>query len=341
MRRLIAPLLLAALLLAGCGAAKEQSSAELHSSDLFAMDTYMTLQVYGKEELLRQGEELILDLERRLSVTSADSEIAAINRDEQGPVSEDTEVLLERALELCERTGGALDLSVYPVVRAWGFTTGDYKVPEQAELDALLERVDYTKIQLEDGFVTLADGMEIDLGSVTKGYASSQVISLWREKGVTSALLNLGGNVHALGAKPDGSPWRVAIQDPFGDSYLGVLEIEDKAVITSGGYERFFEQDGETYWHIIDPATGRPARSGLTSVTVIGEDGLVCDALSTALFVMGLGKAAQLWVQSGDFEAVFVTSDGAIYITQGLEDSFSPVENYANMEVMVISRGQN
>ena len=341
MRRLIAPLLLATLLLTGCGAAKEQPSAELNSSELFAMDTYMTLQIYGGEDLLHQGEALILEMEARLSVTDAASEIAVLNRDGRGPVSPDTAALLSAALELCRRTDGALDLSVYPVVRAWGFTTGDYRVPEQEELDALLERVDYTKIRLEDGFVSLTDGMEIDLGSVAKGCASSRVTQLWRENGVTSALLNLGGNVHALGAKPDGSPWRVAIQDPFGNGNVGVLEITDKAVVTSGGYERYFEQDGETYWHIIDPATGRPARSGLTSVTVIGEDGLVCDALSTSLFVMGLDKAARLWAESEDFEAVFVTEDGRIHITQGLEGSFSPIEAYAGAEVMVINRGQN
>ena len=338
MRRLFVPFLLTALLLTGCNNGQTPSSDGPHSSELFAMDTYMTLQVYGDEDLLRQGEELILDLERRLSVTSGDSEIAVINRDGQGPVSEDTAVLLGRTLELCARTGGALDLSIYPVVRAWGFTTENYRVPEQAELDGLLAHVDYTKISLNNGVVQLEDGMEIDLGSVTKGYASSQVTSLWRESGVTSALLNLGGNVHALGAKPDGSPWRIGIQDPLGEGNLGVLEIVDKAVITSGGYERYFEQDGETYWHIIDPATGRPARSGLISVTIVGEDGLLCDGLSTSLFVLGLDGAARLWSQSDDFEAVFVTDDGGLYITQGLEDSFTPIADYADADVMVIRR---
>ena len=117
---------------------------------------------------------------------------------------------------------------------------------------------------------------------MAKGYTSNALIALLRENGVASALLNLGGNVHALGGKPDGSPWRVGIQAPQGDGYFGVLEIRDQAVITSGGYERYFERDGNTYWHILDPATGYPAKSGLLSVTIVGDDGVVCDGLSTA-----------------------------------------------------------
>jgi thiamine biosynthesis lipoprotein len=255
-------------------------------------------------------------------------------------VSQHTAQLLTAALGLCDRTNGALDLSIYPVVRAWGFTTGSYQVPDEETIDTLLSNVDYTQIGFdsETSLVTLPEGMEIDLGSVAKGYTGDLVCDLLRENGVTSALLNLGGNVQAVGAKPDGSPWRIAIQDPTGEDYLGVLEVENQAVITSGGYERYFEEDGVTYWHIIDPATGSPAHSGLISVTIVGDQGVVCDGLSTSLFVLGLEDAAELWRESDDFEAIFVSEDGSITITGGLADVFTPLGSYADEKVTVLER---
>ena len=206
------------------------------------------------------------------------------------------------------------------------------------EAQALLAHVDYTKIDFDrkQSAVTLPPDMEIDLGSVAKGYTGDQILSLLREADVTSALLNLGGNVQALGSKPDGSPWRIGVQNPLGDGYIGVLEVTDQAVITSGGYERYFVEDGKTYWHIIDPATGAPAHSGLISVTIIGGSGLMCDGLSTALFVMGLEDAAQFWRETGNFEAVFVTEDGQITITEGLTDRFSLEDESPFDEVAVL-----
>lgn len=348
MKKVIIPLILSIILLTSCAAVQEDGTASNTSVQptepdiayLFAMDTYMELRVYGGGELLDKAEELILDLESKLSVTGENSEIYALNSSGGKQVSEDTAELLRDALALCGRTNGALDISIYPIVRQWGFTTGSYRVPSDGEITELLQYVDYTGVSIsDDDTVTLKSGMEIDLGSVAKGCAGNKVVELFRENGVTSALLNLGGNVQALGTKPDGSPWRVAIQDPLGAGNLCVLDIDNKAVITSGGYERYFEQDGKTYWHIIDPKTGAPADSGLVSVSIVGEDGLTCDALSTALFVMGLEEAAELWRGSDDFEAVFVTSDGEIYITEGLEDIFTPADSYKNAEVRVIRRG--
>ena len=333
----ISAMLSALLFLTGCSA---ESSPEPVQGTFFAMDTMMDFTIYGESGLIDQSESLIASLESLVSVTDADSELYAINQTGSGMLTEEASSLMKQALEICRRTDGALDLSIYPIVRAWGFTTGSYQVPDEAEIQALLPLVDYRKIQYDaaTGTVTLPEGMEIDLGSVAKGYAGQLVAQMLRDNGVESALLNLGGNVQTVGAKPDGSPWQIGIKDPQGEDAMMVLSVEDQAVVTSGGYERYFEQDGQTYWHIMDPSTGHPADSGLISVTIVGDEGVVCDGLSTALFVMGLEKAADLWAQSGDFEAVFVTASGEVYITEGLRDRFALTEQYADTPVSVIER---
>lgn len=334
---LSAALLSAAFLLTGCSGAPAQ---EPETATFFAMDTAMDFTVYGDAALLDEAETLIGSLEEQVSVTDEHSDIYAIDHTGSGSLSGNAAELMEQALELCRRTGGALDISVYPIVRAWGFTTGSYQVPDEETIQSLLPLVDYTQIQYDaaTGVVTLPEGMEIDLGSVAKGYAGQLAAQMLREHGVQSALLNLGGNVQTVGAKPDGSPWQIGIKDPQGEDAMMVLSVEDQAVVTSGGYERYFEQDGQTYWHIMDPSTGHPADSGLISVTIVGDEGVVCDGLSTALFVMGLEKAADLWAQSGDFEAVFVTASGEVYITEGLRDHFALTERYADTPVSVIER---
>ena len=338
MKKYFIPAMLSALLfLTGCSA---ESSPEPVQGTFFAMDTMMDFTIYGESGLIDQSESLIASLESLVSVTDADSELYAINQTGSGTLTGKASSLMEQALEICRRTDGALDLSIYPIVRAWGFTTGSYQVPDEAEIQALLPLVDYRKIQYDaaTGTVTLPEGMEIDLGSVAKGYAGQLAAQMLREHGVQSALLNLGGNVQTVGTKPDGSPWQIGIKDPQGEDAMMVLSVEDQAVVTSGGYERYFEQDGQTYWHIMDPSTGHPADSGLISVTIVGDEGVVCDGLSTALFVMGLEKAADLWAQSGDFEAVFVTASGEVYITEGLRDRFALTEQYADTPVSVIER---
>ena len=334
---LSAALLSAAFLLTGCSGAPAQ---EPETATFFAMDTAMDFTVYGDAALLDEAETLIGSLEEQVSVTDEHSDIYAIDHTGRGSLSGNAAELMEQALELCRRTGGALDISVYPIVRAWGFTTGSYQIPDEETIQSLLPLVDYTQIQYDaaTGVVTLPEGMEIDLGSVAKGYAGQLAAQMLRNSGVESALLNLGGNVQTVGAKPDGSPWQIGIKDPQGEDAMMVLSVEDQAVVTSGGYERYFEQDGQTYWHIMDPSTGHPADSGLISVTIVGDEGVVCDGLSTALFVMGLEKAADLWAQSGDFEAVFVTASGEVYITEGLRDRFALTEQYADTPVSVIER---
>lgn len=328
--------------LTSCGSnldAKANGDTDKVESSFFAMDTSMEFSIYGDEKLLDEGEKILKDLADQVSVTDENSEIYKINKEGKGKITGKGAELMEKSLELCKATDGALDISIYPIVRQWGFTTDNYKVPTDESIKKILQSVSYKKIKYnkKSKTVTLDKNMEIDLGSVAKGYGGKLVADYFREKGVTSGILNLGGNVQTIGAKPDGSPWKVAIKDPQDQSNMAVLSVKDKCVITSGGYERYFEEDGKTYWHIMDPATGKPANSGLLSVTIVGDDGLVCDGLSTSLFIMGLDKAVEFWKQNGNFEAVFVDTKGEIYITEGLKETFALTQSHSHKKVSVIS----
>lgn len=194
----------------------------------------------------------------------------------------------------------------------------------------------YELIEQKENSVIIPDGTQLDFGAVAKGYTGDRVSALMKEEyGVTSALLNLGGNVQAIGRKPDGTPWRIGIRDPYGEDMLGTLEVEDAAVITSGGYERFFAgEDGTIYWHIIDPSTGYPADSGLLSVTVTGQEGTVCDALSTALFVMGADSATAYWKAHAGFDMILVTEQEEIYVTEGIAEQFEITSTQFSIKIL-------
>ena len=323
-----------ALLLCGCG----KTVPEEHSTSLFAMDTYMELKVWTSDDgtALDAAAERVAELEKTFSVNIENSDIYRINSAQGAPVQvcPETETVIRRAKEISEESGGALAISIYPVLQAWGFTTQEMHVPDAGQLEALLPLVDDRKIRLDGDTVTVPAEMQLDLGSVAKGYTGDEIIRIMREAGAESGIISLGGNVQALGAKPDGSPWKVGIVNPFSpDEQLGVVEVKDRAVITSGNYERYFEENGRRYWHILDSADGCPAENGLVSVTVIGDSGLDCDALSTALFVEGTERAAEHWRRRQDFEMLLVTDDGRILLTEGVSATFS---NQSGMPVEVI-----
>lgn len=181
--------------------------------------------------------------------------------------------------------------------------------------------------------------MQLDLGAVGKGYTGDIIAGLLKEQGVASALLDIGGNIQMAGTKPDGSRWRLGIQNPFGEGSLGVLECGDGAVVTSGNYERYFiGGDGKQYGYIMDPATGYPAESGLASVSIIAKEGRLCDALSTAIYVMGLDKATGYWKENSGFEMLLVTDENEIYLTEGIRNNFTPHDNFRDSEIHIIER---
>ena len=314
-----------------CGSQPQQSESVMSEKDVFAMDTFMTMKAYGtdSDKALEKAEKRIIQLEDELSVTKTDSDISRINSagGEDVEVSDDTAVLVKAAQDYGKLTNGALDVTVYPVLAEWGFTTGEYHIPDEDTIKSLLENVGYENISLSGNTVQIPPEYQIDMGALAKGYTGDMIMDIFRENGVTSGIISLGGNIQTIGKKPDGSQWRVSVRDPFSpDDNLCILEISDKAVITSGNYERFFTgDDGKNYWHIIDPNDGYPADNGLVSVTIIGENGLMCDALSTALFSAGTEKAKTYWKEHGDFDMVLVTDDKHIIYTDGLSGSFENV----------------
>lgn len=329
MKRIMAAFVICLLGLTACG----RETAET-TQNIFAMDTYMTLTAYGSHGK-KAVEEAVKEIERLdalLSTGKSDSEVAALNRETEAFLSEDTANLWEKSTEVFAKTKGAFDVTVYPVMRAWGFTDGAYRVPEKEELQRLLQKVDSSAAvyDAEIKKLTLPKDVEIDFGGIAKGYTAEQVTRIMQENGVKSALINLGGNVKLLGGKPDGEPFHIAVQSPEHDgNYLGILHIKDMAAVTSGGYERNFVSDGVTYHHIIDPDTGYPADNGLCSVTIVSKDATLADAYSTALFVMGTQDAVSFWkAHTEEFDAVLWTTDGELLITEGLEPVFSSSREY-------------
>lgn len=295
------------------------------------MDTIMDLKIYSEnEEALTNAENEIKRIDALFDRGNPESEIFKINSEKNAIVSEETAALIKNTVSLSERTNGAFDITTAPLSDLWGFYGGSFRVPSDSEISKTLKNIGYGQIKIDGSTVSIPEGFSVDLGAVAKGYASDRAAGVLRDCGVSSAIISLGGNVHALGSKPDGTAWNVGITDPFDKSSLtGSVNVRDKAVVTSGGYQRYFEQDGVKYHHIIDPKTGKSADSRLSSVTIIADSGTTADALSTALFVMGLDKSAELWRQSGGFEAVFVDTNGSVYVTAGIADSFKSEQKFS------------
>ena len=308
---------------------------------LFAMDTYMEFTAYGKnsEKAVDAAIEEVQKLDAMLSAENSKSEVYALNEQGNLQATDDLAELILRGKEIYQETDGLFDDTIYPVMKLWGFPTGNYHVPTAAEVQKKLALVDENKVEIQtrdsdekgrdskekSKFVTLGADQQIDFGGIAKGYTGQKLAELFQEYGVSSALVSLGGNIQAIGTKPDGSSWKVGIRDPKGgqQDYIGVLSVENQAVITSGGYERYFEEDGKTYIHIINPRTGYPADGDLLSVTIVSRDGTLADGMSTALYIMGYEKACQFWRQHREeFNVILVTDDGKIHISENLKENF-------------------
>ena len=320
MKQRLTALILLCALLTGCAAAGK--GEQPLTATVLAMDTVMNFTLYGGgmgEEQLRQAlsgaEDTLRQLDAALTAQGAEGEAAALNAaDGAWTAVPQSGALLQQTLELAELTGGALDPTAYAAVKAWGFADGNYTVPNREELDALKAAIDYTRVEVsQDGAqARLAPGQQLDFGATAKGYAGDLLRRQLEQGGITSALLDLGqSSIAAVGSKPDGSPWRIGIQDPAADSgvYLGVLELSGRSMGTSGSYQRYFDRDGVRYCHIIDPQTLYPARH-CQSVSVLAGDPALCDALSTALFCLSPEEGLALIESLPDVEAFWLLPGG-------------------------------
>lgn len=304
-----------------------------------AMNTFMTIQSYGinAEKANAEAKNAILHLENKISVNEKESDIYRINNASVFPqkIDEDTSFLIDFSIRIAESSNGALNPALYPVTKAWGFTTGKYEVPSQSQIDDLLKLTDYKKIHLENNSIILCEGMEIDLGAIGKGYAGDKAIAVLKKNGITSALLDLGGNIQLIGSKPDGRDWIVGLKNPFGGEIVAAVKVSDCAVITSGGYERYFQtEDGKSYIHIFDSKTGYPVDNNVASCTIITKKGVYGDALSTTLFVLGKEGAVQFWKKNPDFDFIMILDDNSILYTENLSPKISLLQSFKSVEII-------
>ena len=314
-------LLAAALLCGGCAAKKELvKTTEVG----FYLDTVITMTAYVEDaQVLKDAMAECGRYERLLSRTAEGSDVWRINHADGEPVevSDDMAAILQCAKRIGDLTGGAFDVTIAPVSTMWDFTSGKAELPDADEIAKAAELVDYTKIELDGKTVRLPAGMMIDLGGIAKGYIADRVKAYLEGHGVKHAILSFGGNVVAIGLKPDGTEWKVGIQDidkPTGDSML-VSRNTGGSTVTSGIYERGFDLDGVRYHHLLSSETGWPVQNELASVTIFSESSMEGDALSTAAFVLGTEEGLKLIEGLAGTEAVFIARDRGVTYSSGAE----------------------
>ena len=323
-------LLLSSALLFFWGCKKEAMppQSQLH------LGTVCTINLFdqGSTELYGQMFQKLKGIEQAFSVNLSDSAVSQINQSAGiTPVIVPQEVIyvLQEALRIAERTGGAFDPTIGPLVNLWDIGGDNSQVPSQQAIDHARSLVDWRLVEIDSqrGTVYLPkQGMALDLGGIAKGYAADELVAIAQEAGIQQALFDLGGNIYAFGTKADGTPWRVGVKDPAqpGGSPALALAVQDRSVVTSGMYERFFEQEGIRYHHILNPATGYPVWNDIQSVTIVSKSSLLADALSTSVFVLGREKGLAL-LESEDAEGVIIGEDNLVYPTSGIADQLSVV----------------
>jgi FAD:protein FMN transferase len=314
------------------------------------MSTVITHRAFGKlaEESLRVVRDEAVRLEELLSRFIPGSEISRINRSagiKCERLSGDTYEVLSRAIEFSKYCQGLFDVTIGPLVTLWNNSMDTCKPPENSRIRQVLPLVDYTDLILNPCKKTAGlqkPGQSLDLGGIGKGFAGDKFLATFRKYDILSAFTNIGGNVVALGVKPDGSPWRVGIQHPRQEnSLIGLVSVTDKAVVTSGDYQRYFiGSNGKRYHHILDPSTGYPAESGLVSVTIVADSSTAADALSTILFVAGMEKGLELLRGFSGAEAILVDIDLQVYVTSGLKECFQASEGL-NVNILNLKEGKD
>lgn len=331
-------LLLFSMLLIISGCSKENEIAKLvnepYSRTEFLMGTVVNVKIYdeGKEEVLTSVFDRIEELSEKITVNEGKSEVEKINEQAASQpvvVSDDVYTLIKSAYKYSSESDGSFDLTIGPLTNLWHIGFDDAKKPTQSEIDTSLALVDYSKIKLNEKEHTVFledENMRLDLGAIAKGYITDEVVKDLKSNGVSTAIVDLGGNIFVLGNSPraEGADWNVGIQNPFESrgEILGSIPISDKTIVTSGIYERFIEVDGKEYHHLLDPETGYPFDNDIAGVSIVTEKSIDGDGLSTIVFSKGLKGGIDFINKSEDIEAVFVAKDKSVYVSKGLEGSF-------------------
>lgn len=298
----------------------------------YLLGTIVQLTVYGKnaESASNKAMDVISDIDDKMSPSKENSEVSQINKNAGKSfvkVSDDTFIVIKKALEYSKLSNGAFDITVGPLINLWMIGTDKARLPAPQEIKQKLPLVNYNDVILDENTksVKLKKPNEaIDLGAIAKGYTADKVKEVLVKEGIETAFINLGGNIVTLGNKSDGTPWNIGIQDPIKvrGEYFGIVKVSHKSVVTSGNYERYFIKNGKRYHHILDPKTGYPSDNGLIATTIISDKSIDGDALSTTTFVLGLDKGMKLVESIKGVEAIFVTKDKKVYTTSGLKDTF-------------------
>lgn len=302
----------------------------------YALDTMCTITAYGinSKKAVNDSFDVLKEFEDKISVHRNDSDISLLNsRVLIATRDEDIFNMIKTALKVSKDTNRAFDITIKPLVDLWNIK-GSGPVPSDEEITYRLNSISYTGVQVDfekrDVFFTNPD-TQIDLGGIAKGYCADKVAKVLENHGIKSAIIDLGGNVRTIGKKK-GKVWRIGIQEPEGKrgEYFGILDISDKCVVTSGAYERYFTEKGKVYHHILDPRTGYPARSGITSVSIVADDGAIADALSTAVYVLGVSDGLAL-LNSPEYDNIgYIITDenGKVYISENIDFEITS-ESYA------------
>ncbi|GGP08402.1 FAD:protein FMN transferase [Oceanobacillus neutriphilus] len=331
-------MMLIILVTAGCSTSADSADDESpliknpYSETEFLLGTVVTIKIYdeGKESVLNKVFDRIEELEQQMTANENGSEVAEINEQagiEPVHVSEDVWQVIDQGKHYSEMAEGSFDIAVGPLTSLWNIGMEDARKPSQDELDDILPLIDYEKIELDEAEQTVMlkeTGMRLDLGAIAKGYIADEVMELLDEEGVTTAVIDLGGNIYVMGNQTSGDPWVVGVQNPFSGKgeTVGRLTATDQSIVTSGIYERYLEVDGEIYHHLLNPKTGYPFEGELASVSVVSDHSVDGDGLSTLLFSKGLEEGIEFIQDFDGAEAIFVMKDKSVYITDGLVDNF-------------------
>lgn len=342
-----ASLLLSSAAFSGCSLKantaenSDAGSQEPVSATAIKLNTAVTVTIYDSQdrELLTECMNLCDKYEKIFSRTASDSELYQLNHRELTPVAgtEDTfqvsdplAELIKKGLYYSELSEGAFDIAIEPLTSLWDFTAEDPQVPEDRLIQEALTKCDYHNVSVSDNneVILKTEDTAIELGAIAKGYIADRLKDYLISQGVKSAIINLGGNVLCIGGKPNDSSFKIGIQKPFADrsETIAVMDIKDKSVVSSGVYERCFEQDGTLYHHLLNPRTGYPYDNGLIAVTIISDESVDGDALSTTCFALGLEDGMKLAESLDNVQAFFVTSDYEIHYTKDFQKEITVTE---------------